>query len=611
MKAASVGITLFRRPEYTARVLSALEQCYGLEDRTIYLSIDWDGRYTKEIEAVSALAQDFAGRHPRANVTTHSAKLGIDVHKEWLIDKMLADGNDRFVFLEDDTLPAKDALHYFDWALDRFQQDADAGIVSVCGYRKMDALEAGDLGQCYRARMFVPWGWAMWADRWRTFWSDGTSYRRDIAAWFGAGESPNGRFDYWWDRKCKDLNLQSIFPSVSRMFNFGRERGEHTHPEIFDRTDYNPVGAWQIEDLPDRTEWVESQPRVTTTPETKPRAMSFLSFMVPRDGYGISAIQTARALRQVAPEVEIVDMRADEGSTGGFVLEEARRWSVNGTAILLCAAEWLEFVDASRRANFTMFESTRLLSSRIQAINRYADLCVVPCQWNREIFHNNGITVPIAVVGLGVNVLDWPLLERQRNGAHPYTFLWSGTGDLRKGWDLVYRAFHAAGFGGRTDVQLVMHFRNLPKGVTRCDDKNVTIHTGSFSDAVLRMMLERADCYVFPSRGEGWGLPPREAAATGLPVIATNFGGLAEGIAHWAIPLQVQGMSKADYGFWDEELGVWAEPDLDHLVASMQWCFEHQAAAAAFGQTAAAWLAEHQTWERTARELLHVTEGLC
>ena len=37
-----------------------------------------------------------------------------------------------------------------------------------------------------------------------------------------------------------------------------------------------------------------------------------------------------------------------------------------------------------------------------------------------------------------------------------------------------------------------------------------------------------ADCFVLPSRGEGWGRPHVEAMAMGLPVIATKWSGPSE-----------------------------------------------------------------------------------
>ena len=120
-------------------------------------------------------------------------------------------------------------------------------------------------------------------------------------------------------------------------------------------------------------------------------------------------------------------------------------------------------------------------------------------------------------------------------------------------------------------------------------------------------MLQAADCFVFPSRGEGWGLPPREAAATGLPVIATNGGGLEVEIEHWAYPVSVAGTSPAEYGFWDStEIGEWMEPDMDELVHLFRWSFENQEEVKSFGERAAAWLAENATWERTALRLIDI-----
>jgi glycosyltransferase involved in cell wall biosynthesis len=302
---------------------------------------------------------------------------------------------------------------------------------------------------------------------------------------------------------------------------------------------------------------------------------AFMGFHTPRDGYGYSTRKIADQLRRLAPEIDLIDMRP--AKDGGFVAAEARHYPVDGTAVLMGAPEWLAYIHSARRANFTMFEATRLLQQRVDEINRYANVCIVPCRWNAETFRDSGVMVPIRVVGLGIDSDDFPLLDRRPD--RPYTFLWSGTGDQRKGWDLAYRAFHAAGFADRKDVRLVMHFRNMPRAVNRCQDKNVTLVKGSLPDEMILDSLACANCYLFPSRGEGWGLPPREAAATGLPVIATNFGGLAEGIAHWALPLQIAGLSHADYGFWTDDVGEWAEPDFDHLVELMSWCFENRASA--------------------------------
>ena len=47
-------------------------------------------------------------------------------------------------------------------------------------------------------------------------------------------------------------------------------------------------------------------------------------------------------------------------------------------------------------------------------------------------------------------------------------------------------------------------------------------------DAALRALYESAHCLAFPSRTEGFGLPPVEAMLCGCPVIAAPAGAIPE-----------------------------------------------------------------------------------
>jgi glycosyltransferase involved in cell wall biosynthesis len=58
---------------------------------------------------------------------------------------------------------------------------------------------------------------------------------------------------------------------------------------------------------------------------------------------------------------------------------------------------------------------------------------------------------------------------------------------------------------------------------------------GRVSDAELRALYESAACLIFPSRYEGFGLPPIEAMACGCPVLAAPSGAVPEVCAEAAL----------------------------------------------------------------------------
>jgi glycosyltransferase involved in cell wall biosynthesis len=333
---------------------------------------------------------------------------------------------------------------------------------------------------------------------------------------------------------------------------------------------------------------------------------TFMGFHIEQDGYGVGTIAIVRMLRTLMQDLHVVDMALD----GKHGTVHDRSWQVPGTAVALAVPDWYADIHCDRLIAYTMFEADRLPESWVAAINACA-ACLVPSAWCREVFLENGVSVPITVAPWGVDpdaywFIDRASVSLANAEARPYTFLWSGTPDLRKGWDVAYRAFRFA-FGDRADVQLLMHFREALPGNPRFTDPNVRALVTKLDLYQWRSLLTHADCFVFPSRGEGWGLPPREAAATGLPTIVTDYGGLQEGIDDWAMPLAVKGRSVAAYGWWDAgTIGEWAEPDVDCLVELMRRCVDQPEAAREFGWQASVWLLEHQTWINAAQAILRV-----
>ena len=108
-----------------------------------------------------------------------------------------------------------------------------------------------------------------------------------------------------------------------------------------------------------------------------------------------------------------------------------------------------------------------------------------------------------------------------------------GTLEPRKDLPTLVRAFDDLA-GDRPDLALVL--AGAPGwGTTALEDAVATMRfrdrvvlTGYLDDARLAAVLAGADLLAYPSLYEGFGFPPLEAMAAGVPVVATSVGSLPE-----------------------------------------------------------------------------------
>jgi glycosyltransferase involved in cell wall biosynthesis len=323
--------------------------------------------------------------------------------------------------------------------------------------------------------------------------------------------------------------------------------------------------------------------------------------MLPYDGYGRFGQSQIKALMRAGVDVYPDHVIALEAP--GW-MQRLKGLDFSRLTISLMPPHEMKALP-SRQWLSTMYEGTGLPDDWGAHINQKAERVIVPSAWLIDVFRAHGVRkhIPIDVVPGGVEVDEFPLLTRPVPTDRPYTFLAFGDRGSRKGSDVAWQAFYRA-FGDSQDVRLVI--KTLAFGLadlcTAGGDRRVSVWretTPSLAD-----VFPLADCFVFPTRGEGWALPPREAACMGLPVICTRWSGAADGIDHWAIPIDTVTLvnSRLRGG------GQWAQPDVDEVAMHMRWCYEHREEARQKGHQAAAWLRDHQTWDHSARALIALLE---
>lgn len=261
-----------------------------------------------------------------------------------------------------------------------------------------------------------------------------------------------------------------------------------------------------------------------------------------------------------------------------------------------------------------MFEGHPLPPDWADVINREAAVWV-PATWNVEMMRDSGITRPIVVAGYGVNEqYFYPMVGPAHDGL--YVFLWAGTslgdgvnvGD-RKGGDLVVRAFRSLNL---PDARLILKVGTGSAVRRVAGDDRITILNGALPELDYALLLASADCFVYPSHGEGFGLQPLEAMAVGLPVIAPAYSGMADFIQpETAIVLPVRGETTAHlYKHIYSYDCMWADISVDDVADRMRWCYDHREAAAAIGCRAAAAVAERWTWEQAGARALEALLSL-
>ncbi len=296
---------------------------------------------------------------------------------------------------------------------------------------------------------------------------------------------------------------------------------------------------------------------------------------------------------------------------------------------------WGELLDGRTRAwLYTMSETNRVSEEWVDTINHCFEGVFVPCPPLVDVYRESGVRVPVVFAPMGVEVPKEVLSaeKRQRSSElrdkdkgtavltqnselrtqnFPFTFLTYSLGDMRKGAELAMFAFNRL-FGRDPAYRLIIKARDNARlsWLAGLDESNMSVVGGETSEADWWSLLARADCFVFPSRGEGFGLPPREATLAGVPAIATQWLGLWD-VDCWGLPVGVSDLRPASFDEWgaNAEGSLWAEPDQDDLDDAMRFTVDCPQDAQRYAQKGREYLEYLFNWRRTAAVMMEVLNG--
>lgn len=317
----------------------------------------------------------------------------------------------------------------------------------------------------------------------------------------------------------------------------------------------------------------------------------------PHTGYGRYAIHTSRAL--IKAGADVYPALFDVAKYPGWL---ARQAGFDASCLNLSISSAYNLVPlAGRHVTLTMYEATRIPAEQVRNINQHVQAVIVPAPFLVDALQNSGVERPIYVVPGGIDPEEFPLIHKSNvERGRPFTFMALGDRGARKGWDMAWWAFVSA-FKDINDVRFVVKCR--ADALRDFDELNSDprISVWREDSASMSDVFAQADCFVFPTLGEGYGLPPREAVACGIPTLCTQWGGTWD-VEKWGIPLTNIKMVDAML----EGGGQWAKPQPDEIAEKMLSVYRNYPEARANARQGATWLRENETWGQSARKLIDV-----
>lgn len=189
------------------------------------------------------------------------------------------------------------------------------------------------------------------------------------------------------------------------------------------------------------------------------------------------------------------------------------------------------FYDHQYKIQMTQWESTLVPPHWVEHAKRYDEWWTAN-KFGADAFINAGVPAEkIHVFEHGVDSSMWT--PKKRGTKDTIRFLHIDSGSPRKRAPLAIEAFKKA-FGNNPDYEITLKYSHHAASEQDWFNEKILANYGEWQDINVRHIKENLtlehlislfhfhDVLIYPSEGEGFGLIPLQALATGMPVISTS-----------------------------------------------------------------------------------------
>ena len=272
---------------------------------------------------------------------------------------------------------------------------------------------------------------------------------------------------------------------------------------------------------------------------------------------------------------------------------------------------------------YNVWESTRQVPEYFKRVLDY-DQFWCPTEWQRQCTIDQGYPADrVKVVSEGVNgrifcpttkstSIRNKLYKKYNIPKNKFSFMLFGRWDYRKSITEVIQAFLEE-FKDDNNVVLIASVDNpfsvdgLKSTEERLkyhkleSDKIKILHFPDRSEYVD--WIKSGHVFLCCPRSEGWNLPLLEAIASGTPSICSDWGAHLEFANDIAWKVNVPTEKSPDHVFnikAGHDLGVWGEPDFDHLKKVMRNVYNDYSRAKQFAFKASKSVRDQFSWDNAA-----------
>ncbi len=339
-------------------------------------------------------------------------------------------------------------------------------------------------------------------------------------------------------------------------------------------------------------------------------------------GYGTAARNNIVAMLKAGIDLTVFPVTFEKthtnyGDTGTLIGNHTNvRKDFDVNIIHLTPENWSKFIVSGKyNIGYTVWETDKLPISWVKLINQVNEVWV-PSEWNKEVFINSGITIPIKVVPHTLDITlpnqTYPEIMSNDSSFKFYSiFQWTerknplglltaylSEFNSEDNVTLILKTYQF-GFDYDQQVDIKTKVKNLKQQLGLQSYPKINFIGDLLMPKDIYSLHSTGNCLVSIHRGEGSGLTLQEAMLFGKPIIATNWSGNLEFTKpdnSYLVDYELRSVSGMPWDKYTPDQ-MWADPSINHTKERMRYVYTHQDEAKVVGLKAQSYISSNFSYD--------------